>query len=324
MESKISVIIPVYKVEQYLDKCVQSIVDQTYSNLEIVLVDDGSPDNCPAMCDAWAKRDKRIHVIHKENGGGAQARNVGLDRCTGDYIGFVDSDDFILPDMYSELMRAMTEYSCDIVECGYSVTSDGSVQPETEKGEEPIVLNTVEALKLHIRDIKCRQIVWNKLYKRQVIGQERFIEGKQIDDEFFTYKILGNAQRIAVLSSKMYCYRQQGSSVMHQRYSLNRLVAVEAKERRLEYIKEKCPELESEAKLSVITTCIYQGQMSLIYLPRADRKQAMRTLRGTVAKYPLKHSEYADRKINQRVWLDLTQISFNMTCGLRNLFGIGK
>ena len=98
-EPLVSVIVPVYKVEKYLDKCIESIVGQTYENLEIILVDDGSPDNCPTMCDEWAQKDSRIKVIHKENGGLSSARNAGLDACTGDYIGFVDSDDWIEPDM---------------------------------------------------------------------------------------------------------------------------------------------------------------------------------------------------------------------------------
>ena len=104
----ISVIVPVYKVEPYLDRCVQSIVDQTYGNLEIILVDDGSPDNCPAMCDAWAEKDSRIKVIHKENGGQADARNVGMAVATGEYVAFVDSDDWIDIRMYQRMHEAMT------------------------------------------------------------------------------------------------------------------------------------------------------------------------------------------------------------------------
>ena len=106
---KVSVIVPIYKVEPYLDQCVQSIVNQTYKNLEIILVDDGSPDNSPAMCDAWAEKDNRIRVIHKENGGFSSARNAGLDAATGDYIQFVDSDDWILPDMTAALVSCAVE-----------------------------------------------------------------------------------------------------------------------------------------------------------------------------------------------------------------------
>ena len=118
---KISVIVPVYKVEKYLDRCVESIVNQTYKNLEIILVDDGSPDNCPVMCDEWAEKDERIRVIHKENGGLADARNAGMNIATGDYIGFVDSDDWIEPNMYEVLLKNALKYDADISRCGLSV-----------------------------------------------------------------------------------------------------------------------------------------------------------------------------------------------------------
>ena len=118
-QPKISVIVPVYKVEKFLDRCVESIVGQTYENLEIILVDDGSPDNCPSMCDKWAEKDSRIKVIHKENGGVSSARNAALDAATGDFIGFVDSDDWIEPDMYESLMMRIDETGKDIAVCSY-------------------------------------------------------------------------------------------------------------------------------------------------------------------------------------------------------------
>lgn len=114
----ISVIVPIYKVEQYLNRCVQSIVDQTYKNLEIILVDDGSPDNSPAMCDAWAEKDDRVQVVHKKNGGVSSARNAGLDAANGAYIGFVDGDDYIEPDMYAQLLQAIQKDSSDMAVCG--------------------------------------------------------------------------------------------------------------------------------------------------------------------------------------------------------------
>ena len=123
----ISVIVPVFKVDPYLDRCVESIVNQTYRNLEIILVDDGSPDSCGAMCDAWAEKDRRIKVIHKKNGGLSDARNAGLDIATGTLIGFVDSDDFIRSDMYLLLMERLMEDGSDIAACGVEmVFEDGT------------------------------------------------------------------------------------------------------------------------------------------------------------------------------------------------------
>lgn len=123
-QPKISVIVPVYKTEGLLDRCVESIVGQTYKNLEIILVDDGSPDNCPAMCDEWAEKDSRIRVIHKENGGLCSARNAGMDIATGDYLGFVDSDDCIEPDMYQLLVENAVSTQADISRCGIFVDEE--------------------------------------------------------------------------------------------------------------------------------------------------------------------------------------------------------
>ena len=123
---KISVIIPVYKVEKYLNKCVESVINQTYKNLEILLVDDGSPDKCPEMCDAWAKKDSRIKVIHKQNGGVADARNIGIENATGKYIAFIDSDDYLNKTMYQKLFEKITTTNSDICMCGFiNVYEDG-------------------------------------------------------------------------------------------------------------------------------------------------------------------------------------------------------
>ena len=125
----ISVIVPVYNVEQYIHQCVDSILSQTYKNLEIILVDDGSPDNCPAICDEYARNDDRVKIIHQENGGISAARNSALDLCTGEYIAFVDSDDWIESNAYEEMMSEMQKKDLDVVFCGVNViTADGAIK----------------------------------------------------------------------------------------------------------------------------------------------------------------------------------------------------
>ena len=185
---KVSVIVPIYKVEPYLDQCVQSIVNQTYKNLEIILVDDGSPDNSPAMCDAWAEKDNRIRVIHKENGGFSSARNAGLDAATGDYIQFVDSDDWILPDMTAALVSCAVKENADVVRCGYCENVDGDTQeictnsrtycPEYNK----LVIDIMN-------DGLMSGAVWNKLYKRGVLDGIRFRPGYS-EDILFNYCVI--------------------------------------------------------------------------------------------------------------------------------------
>lgn len=314
----ISVIVPVYKVEAYLDRCVESIVNQTYRNLEIILVDDGSPDNCGAKCDAWAEKDSRIKVIHKENGGGAAARNVGLDCATGEYIGFVDSDDYIRPEMYERLLETLLESGSDIAECGYDIVTS-NVAEQTECNQQGVILNTEAALCANIEDRICRQLVWNKLYCRFVVDNVRFTEGKFIDDEFFTYKALGNAKKVAIIFDHLYCYRQQQGSAMHQAYSLKRLDALEAKQLRLEYLKEHYPALENAAQINLMFSCMYAMQMSLRQLSRTDLSIA----RGRILDVWNCRRRNVKMSLKQRIWYTLAHVSFEGTCRLRNLLKIG-
>ena len=164
----ISVIVPVYNVEKYLDKCIQSIVDQTYTNLEIILVDDGSPDNSGAICDEWAEKDNRIKVIHKANGGLSDARNAGLDIATGEYIAFVDSDDYIELDFYDKLYNVIKATNCDISICNLrKVYENNNVSVNNCDTFEITEYSTTEAMSALIDD-KIRQVVWNKLYKADI------------------------------------------------------------------------------------------------------------------------------------------------------------
>ena len=319
----ISIIVPVYKVENYLDRCVQSIVEQTYSNLEIILVDDGSPDNCGAMCDAWAEKDSRIKVIHKENGGGAQARNAGLDCATGEYIGFVDSDDYILPEMYEVLLGVLHSFDSEIAECGYcTFEADGIITGDAAEYTVR-VFNTEQALFENIRDKVCRQLVWNKLYSRSILEDVRFVEGKLIDDEFFTYRALGNAERTAVTSRILYCYRQQADSIMHQTYSIKRLDVIDAKQERIVFVQENYPALASFARIDLLFSCLYMGQMSQKYLLKDERKKAFLQLNAARKRYPLTFIDKVNISGKQRMWMLLAEISFAYTCRLRNWLKIG-
>ena len=156
---KISVIIPVYKVEEYISRCIKSVVDQTYSNLEIILVDDGSPDNCPAICDKWAEKDSRIKVIHKKNGGLSDARNAGMQIASGEFIGFVDSDDWISKEMYQLLYENMKENESDISACGVKLVWEDGAESRSLTSAGIQILNTQEAMEAIIRESKLKQPV---------------------------------------------------------------------------------------------------------------------------------------------------------------------
>ena len=313
----ISVIVPVYNVEAYLDRCVQSIVDQSYKNLEIILVDDGSPDNCPAMCDAWAEKDSRIKVIHQENAGGGAARNVALDVAHGELISFVDSDDYIEPHMYAHLLSLM-ESDVDIAEYGILNTENDYAALDNGSSCESKIYSVQEAMQLHISDSLFRQTPPNKLYRRSTIGEIRFPVGKRIDDEFWTYRVIANARKLVHTSCKMYAYRQQPGSVMHLAFSLQRLQAVDAKCQRLGLLQERFPELVPLARINLWYTCLYMGQMSLLHMDKAQQAEAFEILYSAMRHYPLTSKDMSRLPLKQRVWLVLSEISFPAACKLRN------
>ena len=313
----ISVIVPVYRVEVYLDKCISSIAGQTYRNLEIILVDDGSPDRSGAICDEWAAKDSRIRVIHQVNAGGGAARNTGLDTAQGELIAFVDSDDYLEKDMFEHLYGLLA-HGADIAECGHmDVFDDRAVFG----GHDEFHLYTAqEAMAEHIHDRIFRQLIWNKLYRRETVGDIRFPVGTKIDDEFFTYKVLGNAKTLIRSEKICYAYRQQESSVMHSMSPQKRLQGVEAKRQRHEYIAEHFPDLADLSLKDLWFTCLYQGQLSLREMEGEDICQIMKYLLDILNRYPCTLKSCT---LKEKLWLSLTSRSLAGTCKLRNWLGIG-
>ena len=313
----ISVIVPVYKVEPYLDRCVQSIVDQTYTNLEIILVDDGSPDNCPAMCDAWAAKDSRIRVIHQTNLGGGAARNVALDIAHGELISFIDSDDYISPGMLEHLHELIVS-GADIAECSYvKVYGDHVSFDETDLSVS--FYEVQDALREHIRDSIFRQLIWNKLYRREVIGDIRFPVGKKIDDEYFTYLVLGNAKILVRSEKECYAYRQQETSVMHTVSPEIRVESIKAKLLRHTYISEQFPELTDDSVRNVFFSCVYLGQLAL--RDTCDGSKAQISYLEQVVNTQCLESFATNLK--EKVWVFLARTNFCFTCRVRNFLKIG-
>ena len=319
----ISVIVPVYKVEPYLDKCVRSIVGQTYTNLEIILVDDGSPDNCPAMCDEWAEKDSRIKVIHKANGGLSDARNAGLVVASGELIGFVDSDDWIEPEMYERLYAAMQRDGSDIAACAVRMVWEDGTPDRLLTVSKNCVLGKHEAQKALLEESDLKQPVWYKLYRRSTIENIPFEVGKHHEDVFWSYRAVGNAERVSLIDYVGYYYLQRSGSIMCGGYSLKRLDALEAVEQRYAYLAENFPELEKEARVGVLGTCIYHGQMALKYLPKDERDQAFLRLKQVKRRYKVRHRDYAERKLTHRIWLDIARVSLQAVCKARNAIRVG-
>ena len=218
---KLSVIIPVYRVEATMNRCIESVVGQTFSDMEIILVDDGSPDGCPAMCDAWAGKDGRISVIHKENGGLSDARNAALDVAQGEYVTFVDSDDYLAPDTYEEVMVWVE--GNDITEYPLFRHYGSQWQQEVRFGSH--VYDNAEDYWLRGRAYE-HSYACNKVYRRELFADVRFPKGKVFEDMATLPRLLDHARRIATVDSGMYyyCYNGQGITATAQGEQLSMLL----------------------------------------------------------------------------------------------------
>ena len=241
----ISVIVPIYNVEKYLRRCVDSIIAQTYSNLEIILVDDGSPDNCPAICDEYAKKDSRVRVIHQKNGGLSAARNAGLDAASGDYIGFVDSDDYIALNMYEKLYNTLRNNSADLAICSIECV-DGSGNPlnlYSQISDNFLKNNDIMKI-LCEKDIVNYITAVNRLYKKDLFKTLRFDTGKTNEDEFIAHKIYAQCKTVVTISSPLYFYVQRNDSIMGMPLTINRADGIEGIYNRLQFLKSNYPEVD--------------------------------------------------------------------------------
>lgn len=323
MNPLISVIVPVYNVEDYLDRCVHSITRQTYKNLEIILVDDGSTDSSGEKCDVWTKKDNRIRVIHKENGGLSDARNAGLDIVSGEYIGFVDSDDYLNKNMYQFLFDCIQKTNSDIAECKWIKFEDEKEINvfTTETESEYKVFSPEDALIELIVERDLKQTVVNKLYKRSVISV-LFPTERINEDEFWTYQIFGNARKIAFVDIELYYYFQRNSSIMHIKYSPKRLDGVEARKERMFYIEQKYPSIYNNACLSYLWSCFYHFQVICRNNDIDVDYQHRNTLYNEYNKYYCKDAINV-KPLKQRVWMKLFKLFPNFTCKIRNALKIG-
>ena len=238
LQPLISVIVPVYNVENYIEKCINTILEQTYHNLEIILVDDGSIDSCPIICDEFANKDSRIKVIHKNNAGPSAARNAGIIIAEGEYIGFVDSDDYIHSKMYEVLYQNLKIYNADISVCNFFKVNDSYFQDSPNEKEKVFTYNSLEAMRLFFGPLNETMVIpVNKLYKRKLFENIRFPYGKYHEDEYIMPLILDEATIIVYTDISLYFYLQRDTSTMGKMFNRTRLDALEAYELRVKLFK---------------------------------------------------------------------------------------
>lgn len=288
---QISVIVPVYKVEPYLRRCVDSILGQTFTDFELILVDDGSPDNCPAICDKYAEKDNRVHVIHQENGGLSAARNAGIDwafaNSNSQWLAFVDSDDWIYPRYLEILINAALQFNVDVSICGYADTA----------GETPFLDELLLTPKLwdvedyYIQHYINANIAWTKLYRRSCFFNIRYPIGKIHEDEFTTYKILFTCKKVAVVSAALYYYFQNTCGITKSKWSSKRLDILDALEERLDFFYNQCnqkmiehtkKELETRSALLFLQALNVHQQRVIPTKYKMSFLQAIRTLERNV------------------------------------------
>ena len=274
MGELVSVIIPVYKVEDYIHRCVDSVLSQTYGNLEIILVDDGSPDRCGEICDEYAAKDKRVVSIHKKNGGLSDARNAGMEICKGEYITFLDSDDWVVPDYIERLYRLLKDTGSDVSACSFIKTSTEDTKPDSSP-EEIRVFSNIEALdkiesntdiQLYVQLV----VAWGKLYKRSLFQGITYPVSKLHEDEFTTYKVIYRAERIALTSAQLLHYWQREDSIMGAGFNVKgNLDATEALKERAEFYQQKgLHELSSRAsKMAFLKSLVLNNRSYEIEKP---------------------------------------------------------
>ncbi len=259
----ISIIVPIYKVEKYLEECIQSMISQTYKNLEIILVDDGSPDNCGKICDEYARQDSRIKVIHKENAGVARARNSGLDIARGDFISFIDSDDYVAEDAYEKLFKVMLASHADCVvggcvkiyedENGNIVKRDQVVvSPDQEK--DYVVKSAEEAM----QDVLLRgSAAWNRLYKKEIFETLRFPVDRVNDDEVTALHAYALCKQIVFTRIPTYFYRLRANSITTSNFSLRNVDVFYNSRDNLEFVSGGHPALIPAGEFKYIKSALY-------------------------------------------------------------------
>lgn len=292
---KISIIVPIYKVEPYLRRCVDSILNQTFTDFECILVDDGSPDNCPQICDEYAKKDTRIKVIHKANGGLSDARNAGIDIAQGEYLGFVDSDDWIHPQMYEILYKGIVENNVKLSVCAYNETD---TEEEFERIDKP-VFELYDGMKFLMTYNVAAVVAWNKLYHRSLFENIRYPVGRIHEDEFTTYKLLYNSGKIVFCNKNMYFYFMNENGITKGSYSLQKIDAIYALEERYRFAKKHKLLFQDDYNADQIIYNLWKYHSNLKDNPEYKSKE--RIICRKMRKYLFLYSRRLEININNHI-----------------------
>lgn len=318
----ISIIVPVYNVEDYLDRCVDSIVNQTYNNLEIILVDDGSTDSSGTKCDEWREKDNRIIVIHKENGGQATARNEGLLIASGDLIGFVDSDDYIDEKMYESMNHILDDYKGDIVECNMHRFENQEDRCVVSGSGNLIELNQKEAILDFVTQKHLQCTVPNMLLKADIAKNVQFDEGKTHEDILWPYRAYMLSKKVIYIDLTYYFYYQRQESTMNKAYSANRFDGLDALEFRANLVKKDYPEFYHFANRTYLGGCMYQYQF-LCRQPKSKEYEGYKRILHKRFCDGDRTALYKGVNLKYKIWYTMFIAFPRFTCWTRNTLRIG-
>lgn len=315
----ISIIVPIYNTEKYLNECVDSIINQTYKNIEIILVNDGSTDNCLKICDEYAQKDKRVKVIHKENGGLSSARNSGLDILTGKYVCFIDSDDYVATTFVYDMFNLITKYNADIVQCKYTNQSFVKLNNEEILDSEQAILclNNIDTHRTFV--IAC-----NKMYDVKLFDNVRFPIGKISEDAYTTYILFDKLEKMVVSESALYYYRTTPNSITNRKFSTKRYDAILAYEKEIEYFKNINKNLQYESALS-----LYQHMLKKYYILtykfiENNKLKNLNFLKNKLKKNLPNFIKYSDDKNNIKIKVILFSLFPDFYCAMTKIIYLLK
>lgn len=317
--SLISVIIPTYNVESFIKECIDSIEYQTYKNLEILLIDDGSTDNSGDICDEYALKNNRIKVIHKNNGGLSDARNVGIDLAQGDYIAFIDSDDFIYPEYFEYLYELISKNNADMSSCQpILVDESGNTMSTliTEKDHIEIVSGRENCMAEYVISNKINTTAWGNLYKTSLFKKSgiRYPVGKYHEDVFTTYRIIDLCEKIVVGNRKLYAYRQRGGSIINSGFSEKHLDGIYGSIQRFEFISSKYPRLKRVASAGLV----YSANMCLLRIAHSNApiKKYKNLLKPIFRKYSYNFIRTPNVSFMSKCTAFMASLNLNLACSL--------
>lgn len=307
MSQKVSVVVPVYKVEKYIHRCVESILEQTYTNLEIILVNDGSPDSCGEIVDKYASKDRRIVAVHKENGGLSDARNTGMNYVTGDYTLFVDSDDWLERNMIHELVNTGITYKAEIVQSAFYYAYEDYLLYDNRcysKNDAPIILNNKVLMSELVKNERVKNFAWGKLYKTKIIKDLPFKVGVLFEDVYWAHRVMQRVNTYVIVHQPLYYYLQRDDSIVSTYSPRNLDILKGLKERHL-FIEQYYQDLTNESYKVILKTCLIHYNLLILNKNKGStglhKKEINTYIKQNYNKFT--NAVREDRQLKQQLWL---------------------